>query len=254
MTPTQEKLLWRETFRVRSYEIDSKGKLSIQSLANYLMEAAFNHSYALQVSVIHLNRQGITWVLSRLHIQVERYPDWMDTVIVETWPSDKNDSFALRDFLVKDKAGRVIATATTSWMIMDIQTRRPVSIPEALGDLVYKEKDRAMNDNFDALPQLEEFQIKKEFNVRLSDLDLNQHVNFLNYIEWAIESVPPEIWKQYILKDLQVSYRAEAKLGDRVVVFSEQKNEKENKEFVHSILRANDNRELTRLTSCWKSK
>ena len=254
MENKQTDLLWKETFKVRSYEIDAEGKLSFQSLANYLMEAAFNHSFALKLSVLHLQQQGITWVLSRLHVEVERYPRWMDTVTIETWPSDRNESYALRDFWVKDANDDIIASATTSWMMMDIKTRRPVAIPAALGDLVYRNRTRAIADDFAALPGLQSADMQKEFNVRLSDLDMNQHVNFLNYIEWAIETVPKEVWQGYVLSNLQVSYRAEAKQGDRVVVQSEQKSGKKRMEFVHGIRRESDRRELTRLTTCWKSK
>ena len=82
-------------------------------------------------------------------------------------------------------------------------------------------------------------------------MDINQHVNFLNYIEWAIESVPMEIWREYVLSDLQVSYRAEAKLGDRAVVQSEQLGGEDKKRFIHDIFRDKDRKELTRLITCW---
>jgi len=253
MTKEQNGLLWKEKFKVRSYEIDSVGRLSFQSLANYLMETAFNHSYALKLSVLHLNKRGLTWVLSRLHVQVKSYPRWMDTVLIETYPSGKDESYALRDFEVKDHNDNIIAKATTSWMMMDIKTRRPVSLPDDLQDLIFRGKNRAIDDNFDILPRTQKKDFKKEFNVRLSDLDINQHVNFLNYIEWAIESVPMEIWRSSVLSDLQVSYRAEAKLGDKVIVESEQQNKENKQRFIHSIIRESDQRELTRLISCWRA-
>lgn len=30
---------------------------------------------------------GLTWMLSRFHVQVERYPAWQGRVRVETWPA-----------------------------------------------------------------------------------------------------------------------------------------------------------------------
>ncbi|HID38493.1 MAG TPA: hypothetical protein EYP36_03145 [Calditrichaeota bacterium] len=251
MNDNQSNLIWQETFKVRSYEINSEGRLSFQSLANYLMEAAFNHSYALKLSVLQLHKRGLTWVLSRLHVKVESYPRWMDRIVIETWPSGKNESYALRDFEVKDQNNNLIATATTSWMMMDIKTRRPVSLPDELKQLIHSGKNRAIDDAFDMLPQPQKVDVEKEFNVRLSDLDINQHVNFLNYIEWAIESVPMEIWREYVLSDLQVSYRAEAKLGDRAVVQSEQLGGEDKKRFIHDIFRDKDRKELTRLITCW---
>jgi medium-chain acyl-[acyl-carrier-protein] hydrolase len=59
---------------------------------------------------------------------------------------------------------------------------------------------------------------KKNFEVRLHDLDSNEHVNNAVYIEWAVESVPREIFANYQLSGWDVVYRKGAYLGDEVIV------------------------------------
>jgi len=93
-----------------------------------------------------------------------------------------------------------------------------------------------------AHPQHERF-----FNVRLSDLDLNQHVNNARYIEWALESVPLEIWRGYQLQRIEISFRAETKYGERVIVQTEQSDGT----FFHQIVSEKDKRNLAVLRTSW---
>lgn len=76
----------KEQFQIRSYEIDPSGKITIQSICNYLQEIASNHAYELVVSVHTLFKQKLTWVLSRLHLQMKEYLRWSEKIIIETWP------------------------------------------------------------------------------------------------------------------------------------------------------------------------
>ncbi|MEJ2544536.1 MAG: thioesterase, partial [Calditrichaceae bacterium] len=210
-------LFWIEDFRIRAYEVGPDGRVTLQSIFNYLQETAGNHSYELGVSVDKLFKQNLTWVLSRVHLRVSKYPFWKQGITVETWPADKDSYYAIRDFRILDETGFEIGQATSSWMMLDLIKRKPVLIPDYIDEMKNKDQNRALDDRFEKLPKLERVDSEKLFNVRLSDLDLNQHVNSVNYIEWALESVPEDIMKEFILSGVEVTYRAESKYGDRVV-------------------------------------
>ena len=53
---------------------------------------------------------------------------------------------------------------------------------------------------------------------RYSDLDMNGHVNNVNYVEWALDSIGFDVTSKLPLKELFVNYNAEVKLGDEVVL------------------------------------
>ena len=79
---------WTESFAVRSYEVTPQGHAALQTLCNYCQEAAGNHARALGLSRDAMLEHGMAWVLMRLRLQVQRYPDWEQAVHVETWPSE----------------------------------------------------------------------------------------------------------------------------------------------------------------------
>ena len=55
---------------------------------------------------------------------------WRDIVHLKTWHKGAFKVLYLRDFQLFDEAGEALASATTSWLIIDMNTRRMVRNPE----------------------------------------------------------------------------------------------------------------------------
>jgi acyl-ACP thioesterase len=230
--------------------MDAGGKISIQSLCNYLQEMAGLHAAELGVSVTDLFKKNLTWVLSRLHVIIDHYPSWGDYVTIDTWPSGAEGLYAIRDFYIIDSADKMIGRAISSWMIIDLVKKKPIEMPKFVHDLRLTGKERAIEDHFPKLPKISEINFEKQFNVRRSDLDINQHVNNVNYIEWAVESVPGEIYNSKVLKELEINFRAESTYGDRIIAQSQVQNDT----CFHKLTRSDDNRELAIVRTRWNSK
>jgi len=244
--------IWNEAFRIRAYEVNPAARITIQSICNYLQEIAGNHAADLNVSVDRLIEMNLTWVLSRLHVQMTRYPFWRHQISIDTWPSRVDKFHAIRDFKLHDEKQRQIGAATSSWMLIDIKKRRPIQMPDFINVLHQDSPGRALEDNFQKLPELQTEQHTKFFNVRLSDLDMNQHVNNVNYIEWGLESIPEEINRTHALASVEISFKAESNYGDRVKSVSGGENEAEQLIVLHHLNRESDNKELARMKSIWR--
>src|SRR4030066_143928 len=128
--------LYVQQFSVRMHESDHQGRLRAVSLLNYFQDAASEHADKLGAGVIELMRLNLTWVISRYHIKIFRYPRWTETIELATWPSLNEGLSPLRDFEVKDKRGETLAAATSSWMLIDLKTKRPGPPAHALGPSV----------------------------------------------------------------------------------------------------------------------
>lgn len=97
---------WTDRFRVRSYEMDRLGSARTSTITNYLQEAAANHAAALGWAITTAaEQQKENWMLVRLQVRLERWPEWRDDVEVETWPSGVEGLLAFREFLVRDGKG-----------------------------------------------------------------------------------------------------------------------------------------------------
>jgi acyl-ACP thioesterase len=242
--------VYRQEFIVRSYEIDPQGFASIQTICNYLQECAFNHAHILGLSVQALFEKNLTWVLSRLHVKMDNYPMWGKSVFLETWPSGASGKFAIRDFLISDSHDNIIGRATTSWMLLDLESFKPISMPEFIMNINLPDRDRELDSEFPKLPEIDHADIEKTFNVRFSDLDGNRHVNNVRYIEWAAETIPIEIWREYRITELEIGFRSETNYGDRVSVRAQINDSL----FIHNIRTEKSHLEVARMRSSWQRR
>lgn len=240
-----------ETYRVRAYEAGADGLATLQSICNYLQESAGNHARLLGVAIDDLMKQQQTWVLSRLQVRVSRYPAWREEMTLRTWPSTIERLYALRDFEVEDASGAIVVRAVSAWLMLKLPSGRPLPIPESIRAFHPIGKARALTDSFDKLPLPERVQAEHNFAVRLSDLDINQHVNNVNYIEWAVESVPDALWATHRIEHFEIGFHAAGVRGDTVRATCQMDETPEGPVCLHRLEREADGRELARARSRW---
>ncbi len=245
------KSVLEKEFLVRYSEVDFRGWLHPLTILNYLQDAAAEHAVLLGVSVADLRHQGLTWVLSRLHLRIERYARSNEAVRVRTWPATRQGLFSCREFEVTDSYGDTLALATSSWSTLDLATRRPVPVNDHLPPYPLLPQ-RAINDDFKTLPRLAKADCELSFRVRMADLDINRHVNNAVYAGWGMETVPREIAERCLLAELEIGFRAEAFYGDTIIARSGRMETGRGVCFVHQLVNANDGRELSRLRTAWR--
>jgi medium-chain acyl-[acyl-carrier-protein] hydrolase len=250
-TPASDRPHHELRFTVRACEAGPFGVIRLASFLDYFQEAAGEHAALLGVSVLDLLKQNLTWVLSRYHLQFGRYPVWGETARIRTWPSARQHLFALREFEAVDKDAAVIARATSSWMLLDVTTKRPVRTVERLKDFP-QDPARAVADDFPPLPVLSRPDSERSFFVRHGDLDWNRHANHVVYIVWAVEAAAPDIVTGYRPSEIEIDFRGEARYADVVVSQVEVGAAGAEPRLVHRISREKDGAELARLRTVWR--
>lgn len=243
--------IWKEQFSVRSYEADTSGQASILTLCNYLQEAASNHAYALELSVEQLTELRLIWMLARLKVSVSRYPTWRDVVRIETWPSGENGLFASREFMMYDAEGGELARATSAWLMVDVERRRPVRIPAFVRELRVPHRDFPLPGELTRLKMPSGETIARDFTVRRFDQDLNQHTNNVRYVEWALETLPQETVSDLTVSELDIVFRAETAFGDEVQSLAGIRKEDRLLVVDHGLIRKSDGKEAALLRSTW---
>jgi medium-chain acyl-[acyl-carrier-protein] hydrolase len=251
---THSEPIFEQEFPIRYHELDSHGLLRPVTLLNFVQDAGGMHASQLGVSVRDLRQHGLTWVLSRVHLVVDRYLHADDVIKVRTWPSTRAGLFSCREFEMRDRNGTLFSRATSSWAVLNIASRRPVRLQDCLPEYPLTTQ-RALDDDFASLPQFPDtpgdtFR-EIPFLVRRSDQDSNHHVNNTVYTDWALEAVPDDIAAGH-LQSLEVSFRAEALYGDSILSQCVASRPGDETECLHRIVNSRDKRELARLRTRWK--
>ncbi len=233
-------------FSIASYNADFEGKGTLQALMQFLQEIAWEHAEHLDLGFSHLLEQNLVWVLARLKIKVFEFPNWQDKIKVKTWAAGKDNLYWYRDFYIYDANENIIAKATTTWIIINLETRRPHRA-DKMFNVEIKNKDRAFEEKLGKLPSVNCDEVRYNKKVAYSDLDLNDHVNNVKYIEWILDSYPLPFFKENKIDTIEVNFLAEAMYGDNVFVNSDL----ENLSHLHSVKREANNKELLKAKMDW---
>jgi acyl-ACP thioesterase len=209
-----EKLdIWSESCAVRFGAVDKSDLMTLDAALDFFQEAAISHAENLGVGREAMARTNQLWILSRMSVQVNRRPQYGETITVRTWPRGGEKLFALRDFDIRDTAGNPAVQARSCWLIIDMEKRRPLR-PQSIMDTM------PQNEGQNALPAatgLEErpsLRKAAERRALYNDLDYNGHVNNVSYIRWIEDAIDPALLEQARQLRLDINYLNEVLPGE----------------------------------------
>lgn len=241
-----------EWFTIYAFQEGRNGTATVQSLCDYMQEAAGNHAAALGVSIDRLCEEGVAWVLARMRVAPGVLPAVHERIQVETWPVGVEGLQFRRDFILRREDGSVLARAVSHWVVASLSSRKVGRIPAFIAEVALDNTATAMDDVKQRLPEVGETFEAASFRARLSDVDRNRHVNNVRYMEWVMESVPEDVRSRMQLADLDLAFRAESYWND-VAAVRTMPVDGEKGMFFHSVVRQADGKELVRARSVWRA-
>ncbi len=162
--------------------------------------------------------------------------------------------FAYRDFLFMDEQEVPIGAASSGWLMLDAEKRRPQRPTELKEKNHLFPEERALDRRPLKIQTLSEPEKGPSFPVRYSDLDLYNHVNNAKYIQWILDSYPEEMNREYEVTTFEINFVSEAKMGDEVAIYTERlKSSSSEPAFHHGIKRKADNRDICLAETMWRS-
>ena len=246
-------IVYERKYPVNVFDTDISGRLSPGSLFNYFQDMAGRHASVLGFGREHLMINGFFWVLARMTVKIERMPLTWDEVTVRTWPRGTDAIFALRDLEMYDARGDRMAGASSSWVIVDHETRRVQRPDRALSFLnAQYPLQKALDVNAGKVPGMPagEHMLTK-MTAALDDIDVNHHVNNARYVHWVINCYEKEFIGTHIPDTVEVNYLSEGHQGDKINIYTASETGRE-LSFLHSVVREEDKTELCRLRIKWK--
>ena len=243
-----KKTVWTDNYNIHSWEADLNGYATLPALCNYMQESAWKHAENLHLGFSHLIEKNLVWVLSRNMVQINRFPKWGDRIKIETWPTGIDRLFFFRDFQLSDESGDVFGLGTTTWFVIDVNSRRPQKPDKFLG-LRISEHKPAIPNHAPKLNGLVKADKSKNTSATYFDMDVNGHVTNIRYIEWILESYDFVFLKKNTLKSFAINHLAEAQSDDKLVVNSQKTGDGL---FNHSITFAETGKELCRAQIQWE--
>jgi acyl-ACP thioesterase len=241
-------------FDIRFFETDRAARLTPVALFNYLQEAAVCHGDAVGMDGEALRQAGYVWMMNRLRFDILRYPVRRERIAVETWGSRFKGMFATREWRVTAEGGEPLATATGRWIMLGDTPKRIVRIPPFVSERYGEYPDRALDDPFDRMNPPAQISCTRNFHVRFSELDTNQHANSASYVDWCLEAVPMAVLDGFLPASFEITFKKECRLGDELAARSEElpQSAPDSRRFRHGLWRLSDDALLAIAESAWR--
>lgn len=219
---------FEQKFTIPCYDTDASWRLKPSSFMDLAQEAAGQHAVYLGFGYDDLIATNTAWILSRVHVEFVDAPKWRENITLRTWHKGLNRLFFLRDFILTDDQGRERVKATTSWLVLNLETRRLVRDPKLM------EEGTVCTDNVIetpadkvVMPKDAEPQYVMDHHVAYSDVDMNGHTNNAMYMQWAMDAVDYDIASTRPVKWFTINFNHETKPGDIVALYKVVKEEED---------------------------
>ena len=209
-------------------DCNAQGELSLPRLTANIIETATAHANSLNIGNPVMKHLGYGWILSRIGIEMDRYPKVNEEYSVTTWIESFNRHFSIRNFKISDSEGKPIGYSISVWMVMNWNTRENagtshlnldaslisgISTPMSrLGKhrAIIQPGETAHNNPLIAT----EAPIFNTF--RYSDLDFYRHVNTVRYVEMLLDCFSLEQMDESQVRRIELAFMREGRYGESV--------------------------------------
>lgn len=228
---------------VKVKDVGSVNRLTNSGFLDLFENVACMHSEMAGFGINQMSQTHLSWVLLQWKVQIFKRVPYNTPIIVRTWAKNANKCLTYRDFEMYDENNNLLGIASTKWSLVDIQTGKITKIPPEVINCYSPEDNRNVFEEVD-IPKLREpeniLNSKPDYTFTVSrrDIDMNQHMHNLYYLDYAIETLPEEIYRNLNCNEFEILYKNGAKLGETVNCFYIQ----EENRFIVVMKNAEDNR------------
>jgi len=230
---------YTNTYTVRTIEMDPEYRIKPYHLCSYAQDTVASWLADMNYASYDLQKQNQSWILTGMHssFTLDR-PKWRTNLNVSIWARKIRGIQFFIDFEIsglqnkdsyninsqKGTAARstasatpkVFARGTSSWSIIDEESRRPVRRPDIA--------ERITEVNESACPEVQLRRITAyegpatTFSQRVHnyDIDFNGHLNSVRYMAGALEAILVEFRTNHGITSLHIKYNREAVTGDHL--------------------------------------
>jgi len=208
---------YRQDFYLSAGECNPQSEMPLTLLVSRVIEVATNHANSWGVGYAKLIEDNQGWVLSRVTIEMKRYPQVDENYSLTTWIEDYNRHFSQRNMEVRDSKDNVIGYVRTIWVVINFSTRESVDISK----LSYiSENVSGRTCPIDPQGRLRPFEPTRteKYRFAYSDIDFNGHVNTVRYIEHLMNQFTMEQYDDNFINRMEIAFVKEAYYNEEATI------------------------------------
>ena len=215
---------------VTSYECGADHLLKAVSFMHFCQEAAETHASANNLGYEWSISNGMIWVEVQGDFEFVRRPSWKEVVHLRSNTGKASALQARRFVEMSDRDGNIIARADLMWVLIDVNSRRPIPLKRAMAQL----PDECPAIISTPLNVATEFTATEttEMIAPRRDVDFNGHINNGAYLIWALETLPENLQPGAAPRRFRINFKRETFAGAAISI----RHSVSGKQTQHSIM------------------
>ena len=213
----EDKTIFTETYKVRSTQVNLNNQLGLYGVLGMLQDIAAEHASLLGFGYEELVKKGFFWARIQQKLKMHYWPQWNERITVKTWSLPVKGVYAFREFELFCNDQKIGECAST-WITLDIQTRRPIELTDRQ-EIFSPRTEGGLSFHTDRINLPEGMYQVNDFKVRVSDLDVNSHVNNVKYTQWALDMMTERNHREFVIKEYDINFLSETFMGDEMQGF-----------------------------------
>ena len=205
-------------YDIKLSEIGKTNKITNKAILSCLEDIGGIHSNIAGNGILDIPKTHLTWVLLDWKLKIIRRPSYTEKIKIKTWSRRTIKCYSYRDFEIYDLQGMLIGIATSKWVLVNIETGRIEKVEDSLISKYEPETGKTVfgEEDIEKIREPKQYLSEIEYQVKRIDIDVNNHMHNLNYIELAVEALPEEIYQKEEFNNVRITYKKEIKLGETV--------------------------------------
>lgn len=199
---------------VAFYECDVNQTMTFPAMLGIVIQTSEKQSEALGCSSAWVKGFGLTWVITRYEVTIERLPRVGEEIVVTTEAVAHNKYFCYRNFWIHDQQGHELVRIDSTFVLMDLVNRKLSSVVEEIIAPYESEKIKKIRRGT-KIPAIQQGKMLT-YRVRFNDIDSNQHVNNAMYFNWMFDVLGFEFLTSYQPKKVIIQFDKEVAYGKEV--------------------------------------
>jgi acyl-ACP thioesterase len=209
---------YSKEFHLDCFLLDHEGKATLVTYFNLMQEVALKHAMLLGFGKNDMDKRSMFWVLTRMGLKINKTLKWDETIKVMTWSRGIVGPYSFREFKFLNAFDEEIGVASSSWLPLDINSRKPAKLTEQQFINDKSLPNQTVDLTLDKIFIPEKLENGYAHQVVNTDLDINGHANNARYVEWIYNSLPLNFFSHLKNYHFQINYLGEAKLSDNILI------------------------------------
>ena len=210
-------MIYKTNYRLGLEDVGKFNKITNKAILRILENAGGMQSEKIGYGLTNTEKTGLSWILLGWKVKVLKRALYNEVIEVRTWARDSNKVFTYRDYEMYNEKGELLVIATSKWTLINIFEGKIASLtPELISAYEGEEKSVFEERTIQKLKEPQTQISKIDYKILRSDMDINEHVHNLYYLDFAYEALPLEIYKAEENNNIEIMYKKQIKYGEPI--------------------------------------